>query len=504
MDLNSDNLSNPLKEARTLEDDGEYDQARRIFLNHYDACIKQRKFRPDSILPNAHSALKGATRCHMKLNEVSEAEELLKKSLAHFGDDVESPSSARMRSKIEALLSDVLKLKKLVDRFYGFLDDFVSGPSSDRKGSGVQGRDNLAIHLKQTIHEIILYFYYQKIKGEDAVKGLLDSVVAELKSSIGEDITWEPQYLFYLAEDYASQGFHKNAIELGLYAVELAKRTSADTPKDYRLREEIMRLSFVDWYLIVGDFDECEKWLPTTGEYYSVFAGHQYLRMKKYEKAKECYEESITDESHKWSFGYELMDLCDRRLGNETNQELLRHALEAYEQREPKGFMDEYISRLAVLRVKDSLEGVKEDRYLSLINELNRESLTEDTTLSLIPMTFYLYLIGLCYLRMGDREKAFKSFDRVIKIEREDRFTWNWTAEPDYLDFYDSVKGEMLLRELYDDRFRVVRFPKDVLKFEFTEEEFKTFTRRTKKEHLEEGVQGEPDEVRWIVKTPFF
>lgn len=502
MDLNSDNLSKPLKEARTLEDSGEYDQARSMFLNYYDACIKQRKFRPEGIQPNAFSALKGATRCLMKTDKVGEAEELLKKNLARFGDDVENPSSAKMRSKIEALLSDVLRLKKLVDRFYRLLDDYVYGPSIDRKDSGIQGRDNLAFHLQRTIHEIILYFYYQKIKGEDAIKVLVDSVVAEIKSHVGGEITWEPQLFSYLATDYASQGFHRDAIELGLYAIELAKRSSEDTPQNYRLREESMRLDFIDWYLIVGDFDECEKWLPTTGEHSSIFAGHQYLKMKKYGKAKECYEESITDESHKWSFTYELMDLCDRRLGNKTNQKLLRHALETYEQREPKGFMGEYIYRIAVLRVKDSLEGVKEDRYLSLVDELNRESLTEDTTLSLIPMTFYLYLIGLCYLRIGDREKAFKSFDRVVKIEREDRFTFSWTAEPDYSDFYDGVTGEMRLRELYDERFRVARFPKDVLKFEFTEEEFKTFTRRTKKEHLEEGAQGEPDEVIAVVRSP--
>ena len=505
MDLDSGNLTAPLKEARRLEDDGEYDQAKSMFLDYYDACLNQSRFSFKSIMPNAISALRGATRCFMKTNSVIEAEELLQKNLKRFKEDPEDISSAKMCSEIESLLSNVLELKGIVDRFNVLLDDIKYGPSSDRKGSGVQGRDNLAFHLQQTIREIILFFYYRKVSGEDAVKSLVDTVVEEIKSGVGEEITWEPQVLSYLTEDYGSLGFQREAIELGLYALELTKRYSEDTPQTYRLREDVMRRNFIDWYLIVGEYDECEKWFPKTinrsSIFASIFAGHQYLKMKKYEKAKACYEESIADVSHKWAFTHELIDLCDRRLGNDSNKELLRHALEIYEQSEPDGFMDEHISNLNILRVKDSLEGVVEGRYSSLIDELNRESLTENTTLSLIPITFHLYLVGVCYLRIGDREKAFRLFDRVVKIERDDRFTFSWTAEPEYSDFYDGVVGDMRLRELYDEKFHVVRYPKDVLKFEFTDEEFETFTRMTKKEHLEEGAQSELDEVSAIVRS---
>lgn len=500
MDLNGDNLSNPLKEARRLEDMCEYEQANKMFLDYFEACTAQKQFRSSSLLPNMVSALKGAARCYLKMDMASEARDILVKNLTKFNDDYKDPALARFRSRIEESLSDVLKLEKLANEFHLVVDDFVSGSAFDKMDPRFKKRGRISVRLQQPIQQMILL--YEKIDGKDAAKNLVDLAVSEVKSKIGKEITWEPQFFSDLAVNYGNLGYCEEAIKLSLYSIELSKECGSDLPYNYRFSEENMRHNLIEWYLIVGDFDECEKWLPTKGKHYSGFAGHQYLMMKKYEKAKECYEESITDESHRWSFGYELMDLCDRRLGNETNQELLRHALEAYEQREPKGFMDEYISRLAVLRVKDSLEGVKEDRYLSLINELNRESLTEDTTLSLIPMTFYLYLIGLCYLRMGDREKAFKSFDRVVKIEREDRFTWNWAAEPDYLDFYDRVGGEMLLRELFDERFRFARYPKDVLKFEFTDEEFEAFTGRTKKEHLEEGVQGERDEVMAIIGSP--
>jgi tetratricopeptide (TPR) repeat protein len=502
MDLDYGNLTNPLKEARRLEDRREYEQAKKMFLDYFEACTAQKQYRSGSLLPNMTSALKGAARCYLKTDMASEAKDLLTKNLSRFNDDYNDPALARFRSRIERSLSDVLKLEKLVNEFHQVVDDFVSGSAFDKMDPRFKKGGRISFRLEQPIQQIILLF--DKIDGKDAAKNLVDLAVSEVKSRIGKEITWEPQFFSDIAVNYGNLGYCEEAIKLSLYSIELAKGYGSDLPQNYRFSEENMRHNLIEWYLIVGDFDECEKWLPTKGEGHSVYAGHQYLRMKRYEKAKECYEESITGESHKWSFGYELMDLCDRRLGNETNQELLRYALETYEQREPKGFMVEYISRLDVLRVKDSLEGVKEDRYLSLIDELNRESLTEDTTLSLIPITFYLYLIGLCYLRIGDREKAFKSFDRVVKIEREDRFTWNWTAEPDYSDFYDRVCGEMLLRELYDERFRVARFPKDVLKFEFTDEEFETFTRRTKKEHLEEGVQGEPDEIMAIVRSPFF
>lgn len=496
MKFNAGDLIKPLRQARNIEENGKYEKAMKLFLDYYDACINQNEFGLKSLSKNLPSALKGATRCYIKMNKITEAKELLTEKINFFKDDYEEPYYALMRSKIENIYFELLDLEKWINTIWYRIDDFLSGEffkKVDTKGWRVSH------FLTEPIGNVIRK--YREIYAIEVSKNLLDSVVSKIKSNLTNEVTWEPQFFADVAIYYTFSDNYEEAINLILFAYDLIKRYSDDVPANFKIVEGNSDSHLIEWNIVINNYDESKKWLLKIEEKALDYAGLQYIKLKEYDMAKKCFEKSIPNKPHDLPFYLELINFCDIKLKNEINLESLEKAKQIYKKNKPKNHPDLGINKLRISRINSYLKGFDRKIYESLINELKEKALFKEDSFSPYPLTFIFGLMGVCYLKLNNREFAIKSFEKIKEIEKAEKFVEGWECEPDYFFFYDYIKEEMILNEIYTDKYEYIRSPNDILNYVFTDDEFIKFIGKTKKEYFQKGIQGEPGEIQSIHKA---
>jgi len=499
MPINPDNLTLALNQARHYEENCNFDEALKLFLEYYEDCISQNEYPLKSLHININSALKGAMRCFIKLDQIDNAKEMLSKQIDFFKDDYRNPYCALMRSKIEKVMFNLLMIEHSINVVWKGVDDYISGTVFEKMHPSFKKGGRISHYLIRDIGSVVRL--YTTIFANDIAKSFLNSVILKVKENLGDNVSWEPQFFSDVAIFYTFIDCYNDAIELNLFAYELTKRYSKNLPKNYRLVEENLYNNLSKWYLILNQFDKSEKWISQYSDSSPEFAGYNYLKMKNYTRARELFNSSIEGKSNYRPFLYELVNFCDLKINNKKNLMYLEKALTRYENYNPKSHPDIGLNILRTYRVRDSIYGLEKERYLSFIDDLKRKCIFKDRKYSPYPLTFYFCMIGICYLKLGDKEFAFKSFDKTREIKKAESCVDAWECEPEYFEVNKYLNEEMILLELYDDKYRKIGTPEQILQLLFTDEEITKYSGQSKKEYFNQGIQADRGEAGAIIKT---
>ena len=507
MKIDKQNLRTPLNHARELEENKKYEDALKIYLDYYESYKNQSEIDLNYLIINLYSSLRGATRCLMNLDKIDEAKILLKEQRAFFEDDFKNPLYAKMRCKIEKIFSDVLYLESTIEKMWRVLDEYYNGKIFEKMNPHLLKSGNIADVITRLIGEI--GHYYQKIYTGEAAKKLLDSIVFDVKSKIKSSVSWEPQFFARIAIYYSLLNYFEEAINVNLFAKKLTEKYSEDVPLNWRYGvDHVFNTSIPNWYLKLNKYNECEKWILKNHDKNPQHAAFLHLKMKNYEKAKKYFINHINKyqglRKDGWSYLCELINFCDIKSGNEINEYYLKQALEGCKKEsdvvKAYGLPNIGMNKLRIFRVKDSLFGFDKQRYISFIDEIKETQVFKEKKFFVFPLTYYFSMMGICYLKIGDRENAFKSFKIIFDIEKGmgESCLGGWHNEMEYFDYIGYISEEMGFQEIFIENIRDKNPIKYLMKYYFSEEEFKKYCFKGKKEYFQEGIQGEPGELRSI------
>jgi len=343
-------------------------------------------------------------------------------------------------------------------------------------------------YLEERLRQVVRI--YQDMFAEEIALNFLNEVVFQIKKKIQSNPSWEPQFLVYVALGYTLFNHYQKAIDLSLYAQEQTKRYSKDVPANYKLFESLLKSYLMNWYLSTENFSKYEELLEENVNENPSSGGHGYLKLKKYEKAKACFKNTISEMDYDRAFIYELLNLCNKKL-NMDGSKYLEKALEVYENNNPQNNLDTRINELRIFRVKDALFGFDHQRHSVFLDELKMKELVTEKDRSPCSLIFYLGLMGMCYYKIGEMEKSFRCFDKKHLID----ILYDDICEPDRTEFNRFIHEELFLNEKYKDKYGKRNSRDPLLEYLFTDDDFIKYVHKSKKEYFKEGIQSDPNEV---------
>ncbi|MBA3045083.1 MAG: hypothetical protein KKH41_00270 [Candidatus Thermoplasmatota archaeon] len=389
-----------------------------------------------------------------------------------------------------------METKEMLNSIWSTLDSFISMDFDERVHRGRGSYFLLRDVYKLTQH-------YQKTKEFELGVSLLDTFVEKVKENIGEKVYWEPQVLADIAVAYTYFNEYQKAIDLSLYANESTNKYQDDVPINFKLVEGNLFANLKDWYIVINDFDNFEKWAFKQIEEhpeYVKFLGFDYLKFKMYDKAKECFSKPIPSQYPLYDLSYynELINFCEMKQNNPMKKDLLKMAIEGYQNKKSFAWLDTITeglghnvgfvcNRLRISRIQDLLSGYDENRYLEIIKDLEEMIINSDDEPE-ESSVLYRNLIGMCYLRMNDKKKAFETFNksREILIENIDDFVF----EPWGDQLIEYIGEEMIFKEIYHNKLWRIASTDEILNYHYTDDEVFEYSGMSKEDYIKKYHTG--------------
>jgi len=165
----------------------------------------------------------------------------------------------------------------------------------------------------------------------------------------------------------------------------------------------------------------------------SYMIGRSYADMQNYNQAIPYYQKAIERDGSKYGWIYELGLIC---YSNNNNADALKYIQLAGEKGYPKD--NGYLQNLGIA----SLDAGKFDEGISILNDLLKKRPADLTLLDMVAQAYYdngkydnamnnwdailgfdknnataLYMIGMCYIKKGDKGKGAQLCDKAIQMD---------------------------------------------------------------------------------------
>jgi tetratricopeptide (TPR) repeat protein len=165
----------------------------------------------------------------------------------------------------------------------------------------------------------------------------------------------------------------------------------------------------------------------------SYMIGRSYADMQNYNQAIPYYQKAIALDGSKYGWIYELGLIC---YSNNNNVDALKYIQLAGEKGYPKD--NGYLQNLGIA----SLDAGKFDEGISILNDLLKKRPADLTLLDMVAQAYYdngkydnamnnwdailgfdknnataLYMIGMCYIKKGDKGKGTQLCDKAIQMD---------------------------------------------------------------------------------------
>jgi len=214
-----------------------------------------------------------------------------------------------------------------------------------------------------------------------------------------------------------------------LYANDLKKAAPSEKVNYYLGKINYERENYGDAlkYLTAAAKDD-----PQNGEV-SYMIGRSYADMQNYKQAIPFYQKAIEQDGSKYGWIYELGMIC---YANNNNADALKYIQLAGEKGYPKD--NGYLQNLAIA----NLDAGKFDEGISVLNDLLKKRPADLTLLDMTAQAYYdhgkyddamnnwdailgydksnasaLYMIGMCYMKKGDKGKGTQLCDKAIQLD---------------------------------------------------------------------------------------
>ena len=214
-----------------------------------------------------------------------------------------------------------------------------------------------------------------------------------------------------------------------LYANDLKKAAPSEKVNYYLGKINYERENYGDALKYLA---EAAKDDPQNGEV-SYMIGRSYADMQNYKQAIPYYQKAIEQDGSKYGWIYELGMIC---YANNNNADALKYILLAGEKGYPKD--NGYLQNLAIA----SLDAGKFEDGISVLNDLLKKRPADLTLLDMTAQAYYdhgkyddamnhwdailgydktnasaLYMIGMCYMKKGDKGKGTQLCDKAIAMD---------------------------------------------------------------------------------------
>jgi tetratricopeptide (TPR) repeat protein len=214
-----------------------------------------------------------------------------------------------------------------------------------------------------------------------------------------------------------------------LYANDLKKTAPSEKVNYYLGKINYERENYGD---ALKYLDAAAKDDPQNAEV-SYMMGRSYADMQNYKLAIPYYQKATEQDGSKYGWIYELGLIC---YANNNNADALKYIKLAGEKGYPKD--NGYLQNLGIA----SLDAGKFDDGISILNDLLKKRPADLTLLDMVAQAYYdnkkyddamnnwdailgydktnasaLYMIGMCYLKKGDKGKGTQLCDKAIQMD---------------------------------------------------------------------------------------
>jgi tetratricopeptide (TPR) repeat protein len=214
-----------------------------------------------------------------------------------------------------------------------------------------------------------------------------------------------------------------------LYANDLKKSAPSEKVNYYLGKINYERENYGD---ALKYLNAAAKEDPQNGEV-SYMIGRSYADMQNYNQAIPYYQKAIEQDGSKYGWIYELGLIC---YSNNNNADALKYIQLAGEKGYPKD--NGYLQNLGIA----NLDAGKFNEGISILNDLLKKRPADLTLLDMVAQAYYdnkkyddamnnwdtmlgydktnasaLFMIGMCYLKKGDKGKGTQLCDKAIQMD---------------------------------------------------------------------------------------